>query len=37
LGVEIDEDKVRHFHEDYLKHGDFATYAERSTGTTESL
>jgi glucarate dehydratase len=37
LGVEIDEYKVRRFHEDYLKHGDFATYAKRSAGTIESL
>ena len=26
LGVEVDEDKVAQYHEDYRKHGDFPTY-----------
>jgi L-alanine-DL-glutamate epimerase-like enolase superfamily enzyme len=26
LGVEVDEDKVARYHEDYRKHGEFPTY-----------
>jgi glucarate dehydratase len=32
LGVEVDEDKVRRFNEDYRKHGEFPTYAGKVEG-----
>jgi L-alanine-DL-glutamate epimerase-like enolase superfamily enzyme len=32
LGVEVDEDKVMRFHEDYRKHGEFPTYAGKVEG-----
>jgi glucarate dehydratase len=29
LGVTVDEDKLMHYHEDYLKHGAFPTYKQK--------
>ena len=30
LGVEIDEDKVRRYHQSYLEQGDFPTYGGKT-------
>ena len=30
LGIEVDEDKVRRYHEAYLEHGEFATYVGKT-------
>ena len=32
LGVDVDEDKLRRFHEDYKKYGEFPTYARKLAG-----
>ena len=32
LGVDVDEDKLRRFHEDYKKYGEFPTYAGKLAG-----
>ena len=29
LGIEVDEEKVRHYHEQYRQHGQFHPYGER--------
>jgi L-alanine-DL-glutamate epimerase-like enolase superfamily enzyme len=34
LGVDVDEDKVARYHEDYRRHGEFKTYAGRVAGST---
>ena len=35
LGVEVDEDKLRHYHETYLEHGEFPTYVGRTSQSTK--
>jgi L-alanine-DL-glutamate epimerase-like enolase superfamily enzyme len=34
LGVEVDEDRLRRYHEAYLKHGEFPTYVGRTGRST---